>query len=123
MKSWIVLSAVVVAAMFCVSNAKYSVWHFFLTLAANFCADGGIVFTLATVASIAHKCETNTFTAFWFWGALAGTILIVSVAAHVCAFVMVLALALSAYIVFNNMLPKDNEDYAKLEDVNNSQMP
>jgi hypothetical protein len=82
-----------------------------LTLTANFLADGGVVFTLCTVASIAHKCETNTFTAFWFWACIAATILIVSVAAHVEALVMLLALALSAYVVFTDMLPKCKEDY------------
>lgn len=107
MKSWVVVSCFVVVLMFCVNDPKYSVWHFFLTLFANALADGGIVFTLCTVASVAHECETNTFTAFWFWCCLAATLLIVAVAANVVVPVMVLALVLSVYVIFNNMLPKD----------------
>jgi len=106
LKIWIVKCVLVVAFMAFLRNQKYGAYHFFLVLAANFLADGGIVFTLCTVASIANKCETNTFTAFRFWACLAGTILTVSVAAHVEALVMVLALALSAYVVFTDMLPK-----------------
>lgn len=107
MKLWVVKCFVVVALMFLLSDPKYSVWHFFITLFANALADGGIVFILCTVASIAHQCETNTFAAFWFWCCLAGTFLIASVAADLVALVMVLALVGSAYVVFNNMLPAD----------------
>jgi len=116
MKVWVVKCFVVVALMFLVRDPKYSAWHFFVTLFANALADGGFVFTLCTVASIAHQCETNTFAAFWFWCCLAATFLIASVAADLVAPVMLLALGVSAYVVFNNMLPKDEEEYTELAD-------
>ena len=90
-----------------------------MTLWANFLADGGIVFTLATVASIAHKCETNSFTAFWFWAVLAATINILAVLGNAVPLAMVAALAASAYVVFTGMLP-DRTHEAKYVELKNS---